>query len=193
MAKITSILIAVALVVAVAGYWAWTTHLSPEAKERRAKAMAGTAALREGVLSRTMLIEATGADAPLRAYVMDWQVGGSQLATLVSFDDGTTSIYLSSGGGIIGAGTIPSVQPVASEFRDTFKSLEKHFRPVSAWPPPSDGGFVFYLVDRESTRATTEFQGSELRSRNHPLTTLESIGQKLFTAVRTAKPESPEK
>ncbi|MEQ1935355.1 MAG: hypothetical protein ABL962_15965, partial [Fimbriimonadaceae bacterium] len=71
MGKINYILMAVALVVAVAGYWAWTTHLSPEAKERRTKAMAGAAALREGVLSRTMLIEATGADAPRRAYVMD--------------------------------------------------------------------------------------------------------------------------
>lgn len=193
MSKFAYVLVMLASFVAVLGYWAWTTHLSPEANERRAKAMAGTAALREGVLSRTMLVEAPGADSPRRAYVMDWQVSGGQLATLVSFDDGTTSIYLSSGGGIIGAGAIPSVVPVAAEFRETFKSLEIHFRPVSAWPPPRDGGVVFYLVDQETTRATTEFQGSELRAKQHPLKILELIGQKLFTAVRTANPESPEK
>src|SRR2546430_10376917 len=38
-----------------------------------------------------------------RCVLMDWNVGGS-VATLVAFDDGTVSLYLSSGGGIIGAG-----------------------------------------------------------------------------------------
>src|SRR5215468_5447884 len=99
-------LIALAAVVvvtlAVRGWWRGGA-------EQRAQAAEAAAKLREGVLSRAMLSGLPpGTPGGIRGAVMDWNLGGG-LATLVAIEDGTVSLYLNPGGGIIGAGTHASV------------------------------------------------------------------------------------
>ena len=185
--------IVAAVLVALAGLWAWNVHLSPEAKTRRAEAMAATAGLREAVLSRAFLLQGTAEGAAQKAFAADWRVSTDQLATLVSFEDGTTSIYFSSGGGVIGAGEVPTVKPVADRFRAAFNGLESHFRVVDSWPPPAPGNYVFYYLDRNATRATTPLSQSELESSNHALHGLVAEAQGLITAIRTAQPAQGQK
>ena len=187
----TAVAIVAALLVAVIGVWTWNVHLSPEAKARRTEATAATASLREAVLSREMLLQAPAGGTPPRAFVMDWQFAAGQLATLVSFEDGTTSIYFSSGGGVIGAGELPAVKPLAARFRAAFNGLDSHFRVVNAWPPPPPRNCVFYYVDRDATRATSPLAESELQVESHPLYALAAEAQNLITAIRTSKPEDP--
>ena len=119
---------------------------------------------------------------------MDWQLDKSQLATLVAYDDGTTSLYFSSGGGRIGAGSLASVQMAAERFREGFAEVDAFFHAVEQWPPPSRGSCVFYAVDRQLTRATAHVAGAKIRSRDHPLHGLATRAQDLITAIRKAKP-----
>ena len=72
----------------------------------RAQAAAASAGLRMAVLQRKF-IDTTAVTDPddVQCVVMDWNLGGQSVATLVAFADGTTSLYLSSGGGFLGAGT----------------------------------------------------------------------------------------
>lgn len=184
----TAAVVVTALLIAVVGVWAWKVHLSPDAKARRAEAMAATASLREAVLSRQMLLQAPPDSTAQRVFAMDWQVSAGQLATLVSFEDGTTSIYFSSGGGVIGTGAVPTVKPVAAKFRTAFTGLEPHFRVVNAWPPPAPGNCVFYYIDRDATRATRPVSEGELRIGSHALSGLAADAQSLITAIRTAQP-----
>lgn len=182
-------LLATFLVFAVIAIWTWHTHLSPSAKLRRASAMAATAELRGGVLSRKFLLEAQSQEVLLQAFAMDWRISAGQLATLVVYDDGTTSLYLSSGGGIIGAGTVDTVKALAAQFLASFAGLESHLRVVDTWPPPEIGRFVFYMINRDATFATQSFSTKELRVGDHPLHSLEAVAQRLFTAIRTARPQ----
>src|SRR4051812_42040015 len=92
--------IVIALVVIIRSRWnAWTV--------RRAEVAATAGALREQVLSRCLLpARAQGDPDAIRGVVMDWSLGGG-LATLIAIDDGTVSLYLNPGGGVIGAGAKP--------------------------------------------------------------------------------------
>jgi hypothetical protein len=175
-----------AIVLAVGGVWAWKVHLSPEAKARRATAIERVAELREIVLSGAMLRQ-EGVPEAAEVFVMEWQVGSSQLATLVSFDDGTTSIYFSSGAGVIGAGEIDTVKPVAKRFRKAFDAVNSYFSPVNTWAPPDPDKYVFYRVSKHSIRATPQYSTEQMRETSDVLRALEGEGQRLITAIRNAK------
>ena len=66
--------------------------------------------------------------------------------TLVALADGTTSLYYSTGGGIIGAGEHASVRAASTQFIESANSFAEHAKPVGSHPPPSQGNTVFYLL-----------------------------------------------
>lgn len=186
------IVTAVTALAVVAGIWAWRVHLSPNAQAKRAAAMGATAELRDAVLSRKMLLQAGVPDTAM-AFVMDWQVASGQLATLVSFDDGTTSLYFSTGAGFIGAGELPTVKPQATRFREAFAGLDRSFQDIHSWPAPAKGKFVFYRIDNRATAATAQFEASELQSKAHPLHIVAKAAQDLISAIRMAEPPKSER
>ena len=51
--------------------------------------------------------------------VVDIPADGGGFATLIAMSEGTTSLYLSTGGGVIGAGQHPSVGAANRELRQT--------------------------------------------------------------------------
>jgi hypothetical protein len=144
----------------------------------------GTMALRGAVLSR----EAFKGSAPavpgtIRAVVYDWDVGGG-VATLVAFHDGTTSIYLSSGGGFVGAGAHDSVKRAAAAFRDEAARMRRHFTPAETFPLPDRGRSRFYIVTDGATLQSALFSDSEVQEEGHPLNKLARQAQDVMTAVR---------
>jgi len=60
-------------------------------------------------------------DSEIFGVIMDWEIGGG-FATLVVFKTGYASIYLSSGGGVIGGGPNPNVNRAAKLFVDQAKN-----------------------------------------------------------------------
>ena len=99
----------------------WPTH--------RADVAAASASLRRAVLTRQLGADvATDPAHDVRCVVMDWNLSGTTLATLVAFADGTTSLYLSSGGGTLGAGSHEAGRMAAQRFRAAAVDVRQHRR-----------------------------------------------------------------
>src|SRR2546428_1478593 len=152
--------------------------------EARGKGGAAAAALREKVLTRQFLLRAPPA-APdrVRCAVMDWRVG-SGAATLVAFDDGSTSLYLIPRGGIIGAGAHENVPQAATAFRQEAASLLDRCSPVETFPLPPPKRVVVYLVTSAATLSSGELETRVVRRATHPYAALERKAQAVITAIR---------
>jgi hypothetical protein len=141
--------------------------------------------LRQGVLSRTFFAN----DAPLaadtpRCVVMDWNMSGNGAATLLAFYDGTTSLYFSSGGGILGAGAHEPVTRAATRFRQHAVAERARFRATSSFELPQERTVVLYIVTDTETLSSGPIPTAELEKGTHPLTALGAREQAVITAVR---------
>jgi hypothetical protein len=110
------------------------------------------------------------------------------VASLVAFVEGSTSLYFSSGGGIIGAGEHESVRAALGPF---FRAAEDHrhqFTVTHATPLPEPGRVRFYLRTFEGT-LTAEADEEDLGEMRHPLSPLFHAGHAVIAAVREATPD----
>ena len=119
------------------------------------------------------------------AAVMDWHVG-SGVATLVAILEGTVSLYLSSGGGIIGAGAHADVFAVAKRFVTTMERHRNALKPTSDPPLPGSGGVRFIARTFEETLASDEVPTEELGEGQHALSPVFDVAQELIAVVRQA-------
>lgn len=109
-------------------------------------------------------------------------------ASLVAFADGTTSLYFSSGGGIIGAGDHPPVRAAASAFLSMAAEAMDQFSDADETPLPARGHVRFYL---RTLRGTLMADGLEedLGFGRHPLSELFHSGHQVITAIRATQGE----
>ena len=107
------------------------------------------------------------------------------VATLFAIGDGTTSLYLSTGGGVIGAGAYVPVRVAAEAFVAAAEQHLDAFEPTFDAPPPPLGRVRFYARTFDGT-FTAEAGERELADAEHPLAPLYASGQALLTAVRHA-------
>jgi hypothetical protein len=109
-------------------------------------------------------------------------VGGS--ATVVTVADGTVSLYLSSGGGVIGAGEHAAVAAAARHFRELTAESLGLLRAVDDVPsPPVEGQVAFIALVGEGRYVGTAPE-SAIRSGRHPLADLYAAGQDVLTEIR---------
>lgn len=66
--------------------------------------------------------------------------------TLLVLADGTTSLYFSNGGGIIGAGTYETVRKASSVLLSAANHFRVRTKPISSYPYPAPGEVNFYLI-----------------------------------------------
>ena len=66
--------------------------------------------------------------------------------TLATLADGTTSLYFSNGGGIIGAGEKPEVREVSQQFIGWANRFVEASEPVASLQPPSQGKTKFFFL-----------------------------------------------
>ncbi len=71
--------------------------------------------------------------------------------TLVSLADGTTSLYFSNGGGIIGAGEHRSVLDASGDYLSVAQQYYKRAEKISEYPPPEAGEVKFYFLTFDGT------------------------------------------
>jgi hypothetical protein len=114
------------------------------------------------------------------AAIMDWGVK-TGTATVVAVADGTTSIYLSSGGGSIGGGQSHAAIREAGQH---FLALSKEFLPqmqvTTEYPLPATGQVIFY-VRTVGGVVTARVSEGELSSHRHPLSRLGDAAQQIIT------------
>lgn len=111
------------------------------------------------------------------------------VATLAVIADGTTSLYFSNGGGIIGAGQHVPVQKVSSEFLANVAGVSNRLTPTTDFPLPKRGRVRFYLLCGEGIR-TAEASEQDLGHDRHVLSPIFHKAHEVITAVRENTPAS---
>lgn len=115
---------------------------------------------------------------------MELSVDGST-ATILTVADGTVSMHLSTGGGVIGAGEHAAVREEGRRFREAVAASRGSLVPTTEFPLPSSGDVRFHAVFGDD-RATAVAPEAALRSGRHPLSPLYAAGQDLLTEIRLA-------
>ena len=77
--------------------------------------------------------------------VMDWDLGDGT-ATFISFSTGDASMYLSSGGGLIGGGQHENVSTAAKEFIDKAQQYLVKTTKIDSTPLPDKNCVRFYFM-----------------------------------------------
>ena len=105
--------------------------------------------LRHQALStpRTELgIPAPPPEAPAWGILMETGYRGGTTATLFALSDGTTSLYLSSGGGVIGGHAQEDVRQANAALIETANQYRQHLKPSESFPLPATGQTIFYVL-----------------------------------------------
>jgi hypothetical protein len=143
-------------------------------------------ALRERALSlrKEDLDAGTAALYRLWAVVMDAGLARGT-ATVVAVADGSSSLYLSSGGGYLGGGGNPSVRHAALACIAEAATRMSDMQRASDRALPGLGDTVFYVLT-DSGVLTARASGQALAQGNHPLSKLFSHEQELINALARA-------
>ena len=112
-------------------------------------------------------------------------------ATIVTLADGTTSLYTSEGGGVIGGGEHPPVAAASRQFLVEAEATETGLSPAESANvdlPPA--GIVSFVVLGYSGTQIGAADEHELASVQHPLSRLYAAGQDVITTLREAEEAS---
>jgi len=104
-------------------------------------------------------------------------------ATLVALGDGTTSLYLSSGGGVIGGHAHQGVRQANAEFVETANQYYQHLKPTESFPVPGEGHTLFYVLTDTGVLSGAGRE-DELGLVRHPLSPLFHAGHRVITQLR---------
>ena len=104
-------------------------------------------------------------------------------ATLVSLADGSTSLYFSSGGGIIGGGEHTHIAQASMAFVATADGFVEAMEPTKTFPAPPPDKVRFQLLTFTGG-LTVEADEAELGEQTHPLSPLFYKGQNVITQLR---------
>ena len=107
--------------------------------------------------------------------------------TLVVLADGTTSLYFSTGGGVIGAGEKPGVREASQQFIALGNRLLGSAQEAASLQPPAKGNTQFFFLTFDGVRsyAAPEVELGEERDRLSPLF---HAGHAVIAAIRQAQP-----
>ena len=141
--------------------------------------------LRDKLLTSSPKEVLSGKDAKAKVWGVLMEVAFTDaVATIVSLRDGTASLYISTGGGIIGG------YSARNEAKLFVAEAEKHLtsmNPTKSFPYPEAGRMKFYVLTQEGVY-TADAAEKELTREGHALFPLFAAGNDVLTALRTASP-----
>lgn len=105
------------------------------------------------------------------------------LATLLVLGDGTVSLYLGHGGGVVGGGEHADVWRTARALLDTAQRCHKALDPTMDFPLPNVGHVKFYLLTFSGV-LTADVAEEELDEGRHRLSALFNAGHDVITQLR---------
>ncbi len=122
------------------------------------------------------------ADAPILALLME--TGYEQaVATLVGVADGTSSLYFSNGGGVIGAGAHASVAEANARWLESGLTFLPELSEIADPPLPEQGVTQFVAVTPDGLRGASARE-DELGSGAHRLSPFFYAAQDVITQIR---------
>jgi len=111
------------------------------------------------------------------------------VATLVVFADGTTSLYFSNGGGVIGAGEHDVVRAAGEILLSSAEAHVEDFAMSSGTPLPEVGRVRFYVRTFKGT-LSAEANEEDLGEDRHTLSPVFHAAHSVISAVRESTPSS---
>jgi hypothetical protein len=105
------------------------------------------------------------------------------VASLVTFIDGSTSMYFSSGGGVIGAGQHDEVRYASKAFIAAANTYMSDFSPVARHPLPDAGRVRFYVRTLDGLKCG-EAAERDLGEGRHRLSPLFHAGHRVIAHLR---------
>jgi hypothetical protein len=121
------------------------------------------------------------------AVLADLRAGGG-IVTVVTVADGTTSLYTSRGGGIIGAGTRPAVAAASARLLEACEAGLDRIPAVSEAALPPRGRVAWTVLTRAGMRRLTAREPSPADGQELALT-LFLATHDVIAALREAQPE----
>ena len=118
--------------------------------------------------------------------LMETGLDGGAVYSLVVLADGTTSLYFSNGGGIIGSGAHENVRAASKAMLEVAARHQSGLRPTLATPQPRPGMVQFYLLTSQGTLAYSSGEHS-LGNNKDPHSELFRAGHEVIAQVRLAK------
>lgn len=107
-------------------------------------------------------------------------------ATIVAAEDGTASIYTSTGGGMIGLGERPEVARAAIAFVALARRAAPALAPAASCPVPPEEHVAFWACSATGTRGATAREADAMRQ--PVLRELYAAAQDLITQMRLHAP-----
>ncbi|CAG0998378.1 hypothetical protein PLCT2_02907 [Planctomycetaceae bacterium] len=114
--------------------------------------------------------------------IVDLHVGNGT-ASLVAIADGSTSLYFSSGGGVIGAGEHPQVRQAKLNLLNKAAASIQLFLPAANHDLPAAGRFRFYVQTTNGLMYSEADQGPIVEGK-HALSELFSLADHTITETR---------
>jgi len=116
--------------------------------------------------------------------MMEMRIGAAD-ASLVVVAEGSTSLYFSTGGGVIGGGEHESVRAANRKLLGVIEKLFPAFVAREAPVPVLNGAVSFAVFTYDGLRAARDTE-ERLRQKKSPLWPAYYIGQEIITALRLA-------
>jgi hypothetical protein len=106
-------------------------------------------------------------------------------AIVVSMADGSASLYLSGGGGVVGGIGDEKIRSASATFVELAGQLKANMTPTKTFPLPREGRTVFY-VRTDLGVITAEADEEELGEERHKLSPLFHAGHEVIAQLRFA-------
>ena len=110
----------------------------------------------------------------------------SAAATLAGVADGTTSLYYSTGGGVIGAGNRPEIAAATHRWLQASGPFLEHLSPIGDPPLPAEGMVQFVAVTPGGLLGAVA-PIAELGERRHALSPLFYAGHGVIAQIRLSQ------
>lgn len=117
------------------------------------------------------------------AVVMDVSLGQDGTMTLVSIIDGSASIYLSSGGGVIGGVAHETVRKAAIDFVNVGETFISKMTSVDSFPLPKTDNARFYVLTNKG-KYSAEEQMDKIENSKSDWESFFYSGDKVITELR---------
>jgi hypothetical protein len=167
------------IIVVLIGTFVWSNEMAEDKVYEVADVYLG---LRNQVL--TLDAKTLGVDAPVFSVLMETGYPEA-VATVIAVADGTSSVYFSNGGGIIGAGEYKQVHDAAIKF---ISVAEKNIEKMSIskdYPLPKKGFTRFYVVTSAGVYSFEALE-DDLGNKRSELSNLFFQGHEFMSYIRTA-------
>lgn len=183
--KTASIVLFIVVVAVMVALFLLGTRRRSEAQQELPPDPEAIGMLRADVLSGKFFEEESeqSQDRVVHAAAMDWATDKG-VATLVAFQDGTVSLYMSGGGAILGLGEKEQVRKSAARFFEVAKSVREQLSKAEGFSYPSPRNMTFYLIETPSTLSSGPIATQDLQQGHHPLSALAGAAQDVMTEIR---------